>query len=105
MLNIFVFQIEFDMVQPSIEILWRYVYPSVLSVTITALANTKHLHNNERTTTFLVSAGRWLKQLGDFSHVTFSVRVKYKIRRKSKASSRHSSIMSSNYEEKLFYES
>jgi hypothetical protein len=99
MLNHFVFRIEFDMAQPSIEILWRDVYPSVLSVTITALANTKHLHNHERTTTFLVSVGRWLKQLGDFSHVTFSVRAKWKVRRKSKASSRHSSIVSSNYEE------
>jgi hypothetical protein len=25
-----------------------------------------------------VSAGQWLKQLGDLSHVTFSVRVKWK---------------------------
>jgi hypothetical protein len=28
---------------------------------------------------FLVSAGHWLKQLGDLSHVTFSVRAKWKI--------------------------
>jgi hypothetical protein len=28
--------------------------------------------------TFLVSAGHWLKQLGDLSHVTFSVRAKWK---------------------------
>jgi hypothetical protein len=66
MLNHFVFRIEFDMVQPSVEILWQDVYPSVSSVTLTALTKTKHLHDNERTTTFLVSAGRWLKQLGDF---------------------------------------
>jgi hypothetical protein len=78
MVNHFVFQIEFDTVQLSIEILWRDVYPSVSSVTITALANTKHLHDNETTTTFLVSAGQGLRQLGDLSHVTFSVRAKWK---------------------------
>jgi hypothetical protein len=77
MVNHFVFQIEFDTVQLSIEILWRDVYPSVSSVTITALANTKHLHDNETTTTFLVSAGQGLRQLGDLSHVTFSVHVKW----------------------------
>jgi hypothetical protein len=52
MLNHFVFRIEFDIVQLSIEILWQDVYPRVSSVTITALTNTKHLHDNERTTTF-----------------------------------------------------
>jgi hypothetical protein len=57
MLNHLVFRNEFDMVQQSFEILWRNVYSSVLSVTITALPNTKRLQNNERTTTFLVSAG------------------------------------------------
>jgi hypothetical protein len=52
LLNHLVFRNEFDMVQPSIETVWRGVYPSVSSVTITVLANTKRLHDNERTTTF-----------------------------------------------------
>jgi hypothetical protein len=42
MLKLFVLRIEFDVVQPSYETLLRVVYPIVLSVTITVLANTKH---------------------------------------------------------------
>jgi hypothetical protein len=78
MLKHLVFGLEFDVVQPSYGDLVRVVYPSVLSVTVTVLANIEHFCIIMRELRhFWVSAGQWLKRLGDLSHVTFSVRAKW----------------------------
>jgi hypothetical protein len=62
MLKHLVFRLEFDVVQPSYGDLVRVVYPSVLSVTVTALVNTEHFSIIMRELRhFWVSAGQWLK--------------------------------------------